>query len=82
MNAESLNPDHNLKNFRISGMVVLSVIVDKDGDVEDVRVLSGRRLFAGAAADAVRQWKFSPIMTKGKPTRVNVYLNNEFPCGG
>jgi TonB family protein len=52
-------PEEALKN-RITGTIVLHVILEKDGTVRQVEVVSGRPLFAQAAVDAVRQWKYRP----------------------
>ena len=54
------------------GVVSLDAIIGEDGSVTSVRVLSGdvHPDFAIAAADAVRQWRFSPTLLNGKPVDV------------
>jgi TonB family protein len=52
---------------RIQGLVMLSVLIDKDGRVEDLKVLSGNPELTDAAIAAVRQWKYTPF-TKGNKT--------------
>jgi len=60
----------------VQGPVVLSVLVDTDGMVEQVHVVSGEPQLAGAAEDAVRQWRFQPYLSHGQAaefeTRVTV----------
>jgi protein TonB len=54
---------------RVQGIVVLEAVVDVQGRVEDVRVLGSIPLLDRAAIDAVRQWRYSPLVLNGKPTR-------------
>jgi TonB family protein len=46
------------KRMRIEGEVRLSVTVDPDGKVTDVKPISGNHMLSTAAEDAVRKWKF------------------------
>jgi TonB family protein len=46
------------KRMRIQGDVKLSVTVDADGKVTDIKEVSGNRMLSVAAEEAVRQWKF------------------------
>jgi TonB family protein len=60
----------------VQGAVLLHVRVNPDGTLGEVTVVSGPPLLAAAAADAVWQWRFKPLLTKGSPagfeTRVKV----------
>jgi protein TonB len=70
---------------KISGIVTLSLIVDKEGNPVNVHVIKSIADTVGvsqreaaltldqAAVDAVRQYKFSPATKNGVP--VAVYLN-------
>lgn len=50
-----------LKEKKISGVVVLTVVVDEDGRVTEVSARpADNPEFATAAMDAVRQWRFEP----------------------
>ena len=63
----------------LEGDVMLEIVVQRDGAVGDVRVLRG--LGAGLdqrAADAVRQWRFSPARRFGTPVDVLVEVAVEF----
>lgn len=54
------------------GTVTLDAVIGQDGSVNSVRVVSGdvHPDLAIAAADAVRQWRFSPTLLNGQPVEV------------
>lgn len=49
------------------GDVVLDVTLKEDGTVDRVDLIDGHPLLAEAAASAVRQWRYRPLLVKGKP---------------
>ena len=55
---------------RVSGAVVVEVVVDQAGNVASARVLSGHALLRDAAASAARQWKWNPTYLTGVPVQV------------
>ena len=62
------------RKARIQGVVILQTIIDKEGNITDVKVLKGLPMgLADAAVDAVKQWKYEPATLNGKP--VAVYFN-------
>jgi TonB family protein len=65
------------------GVVPIEAIVGKDGSVTTVRVVSAdvHPDFAIAAADAVRQWKFSPTLLNGQPVEVVIMVSVTFTLG-
>jgi len=54
---------------QVQGVVILEAIVDRDGRVEDVRVLRSIPLLDKAAIAAVQQWRYSPLLLNGTPER-------------
>jgi TonB family protein len=48
------------RRMRITGEVKLSVTVDADGKVTDIKEIGGNHMLSIAAEDAVRKWKFAP----------------------
>jgi TonB family protein len=59
----------SLELARVQGTVVLDAIIRPDGTIGDIKVLSSASpLFAQAAVDAVRQWRYSPISFEGLVT--------------
>ena len=63
---------------RISGIVIVECVIDKNGAVADVQVLKPLPFgLDQAAVDAVRRWKFKPASLNGQATDVlfNVTVN-------
>jgi periplasmic protein TonB len=64
------------KAKKIHGTVVLQAIVNKQGKVDSLQLVSGDALLAQAAAEAVKQWRYKPYSHNGEPsdfqTRVTV----------
>jgi protein TonB len=54
----------------VSGTVVLEAVVDEEGNVSAVKVLSGHAFLVNAAVQAVKQWKYSPTVLNGEPVPV------------
>ena len=63
---------------RISGAVEIDCLIDETGRVTGVRVLSGHALLAPAAADAVRQWVYSPTRLNGAAVAVLLTVSVRF----
>jgi protein TonB len=53
---------------RLAAIVVLEAEVDTRGVVKTVKVLSGHPLFDDPALEAVRQWRYQPLLLNGDPT--------------
>ncbi len=70
------------KAARIQGQVVLKVVIGTAGDVQSVDVLSGDSLLAGAAIDAVKQWKYRPYILNGTPETVETTATIVFTLAG
>ncbi|MFP5379887.1 MAG: energy transducer TonB, partial [Vicinamibacteria bacterium] len=63
----------------IEGEVVMEITVRRDGRVGDVRILQGLdRGLDDRAAQAVRQWRFSPATLRGSAVDVIVEVAVEF----
>jgi TonB family protein len=63
---------------KLAGVIVLNVVVDRDGSVVDVHALNGPEVFASAATDALRWWRFEPYRVEGKPVVVETTVAVEF----
>lgn len=48
------------KRMRIAGMVRVEVTVAADGSVTEAKTISGNKMLAPAAEEAIRKWKFEP----------------------
>lgn len=66
---------------RIEGTVVLHALISREGNVESLQVISGHPLLAGAALDAVRQWRYRPYVLNGQPVEVETQVTVNFTLG-
>jgi len=58
------------KITRVQGVVVLEAVINKEGAIESLRVVSGNTLLNQAALDAVNQWRYKPTLLSGDPVDV------------
>jgi len=58
----------------ISGVVLLQALIDKEGRVADVKLISGPKELADAAMGAVQQWRYRPYLLMGKPVEVRTQI--------
>jgi periplasmic protein TonB len=62
------------RKARIQGVVIVQAIIDKEGNVTNVKVLKGLPMgLDQSAVEAIKKWKFDPATLNGKP--VAVYYN-------
>ena len=54
----------------IEGEVTMLVRIDRDGTVDTVEQLSGEPILGRAAAEAVEQWRYTPLRIGGAPVNV------------
>ncbi len=69
------------RQARIQGTVVLHAIIDKDGKVAQLEVVSGHPLLVQAALDAVKQWRYKPTLLNGDPVEVDTTIQVTFTMG-
>jgi protein TonB len=53
---------------KVTGTVILEAVVATDGTVDGVKVLRPVRFLDQAAIDAVKQWRYKPLVLNGVPT--------------
>lgn len=58
------------KSVRLSGRVVVQIMIDEKGNVETAKVISGHILFRASSERAALQAKFEPFKLSGKPVKV------------
>jgi protein TonB len=66
------------KDAHIQGVVLMNVIVDKEGNVANIQLISGHPLLAPAAIDAVKQWKYKPYLLNESPVEVETQVHVNF----
>jgi protein TonB len=52
---------------QLEGLVILEATVDTEGRVQSVRVLSSHGSFDQATINAVKQWRYAPLVLNGQP---------------
>jgi periplasmic protein TonB len=71
---------------RLSAVVILEAHVGTDGRVQSVRILRGAPIFDDSAIEAVKQWRYQPLLLNGVPTEfiltVTVAFNLVGPTSG
>jgi protein TonB len=66
------------KAARIQGTVRFTVIVGKDGAVQQLQLISGHPLLVPAAQEAVKQWVYQPTLLNGEPVEVLTQIDVSF----
>jgi TonB family protein len=66
------------KNQHISGNVLVDALIDANGKVTTMKVVSGPVLLHQAAMDALKQWKYHPAMLDGKPVPMHLSVTLQF----
>jgi TonB family protein len=63
---------------RLKGVIVLDVVVGRDGNVAQVRALNGPQILSQSAVEALRWWRFQPYRVDGQPVVVETTVAVEF----
>jgi TonB family protein len=62
----------------LKGVIVLDVVVGRDGSVVKMHARNGPEVLAQAAMDAMRWWRFTPYRVDGQPMVVETTVAVEF----
>lgn len=77
--SRSVAPDYPLlaRQMKVQGAVILQALISREGNIEELRIVSGPDILAAAAREAVRQWHFRPYYQNGRPmqTQARVTVN-------
>jgi protein TonB len=66
------------KSQRIEGAVRVDALVDPNGRISSMKVVSGPVLLHQAAMDALHQWKYQPATLDGKPVSMHLTVTVQF----
>jgi protein TonB len=66
------------KVARIQGTVSLSITIDTDGSVKSIEEISGPRELIAAATEAVRQWRYKPVVFQGQAREATTVVDLVF----
>lgn len=70
------------RSARIQGDVVLTAIISRSGDIENLALVSGHPMLVPAAMEAVKQWHYRPYLLNGEPTEVETTITVTFRIAG
>jgi periplasmic protein TonB len=63
---------------KLQGVIVLDLIVGRDGRVLEVHALNGPEILAQSATEALRWWRFEPYRVDGQPLVAETTVAVEF----
>ncbi len=66
------------RNQHVGGDVKVDALIDANGRVTSMNVLSGPTLLHQAAMDALHQWKYQPATLDGKPVPMHLTITIQF----
>jgi protein TonB len=70
------------RQARIQGQVLLQAEISKDGNIQNLRLISGHPMLAPAAIEAVKQWRYKPYYLNGEPVEVETQITVIFSLSG
>ncbi|HXJ85680.1 MAG TPA: energy transducer TonB [Candidatus Binatia bacterium] len=59
---------------RVQGEVVLSAIIDANGQITNLQLVSGHPMLVPSAISAVKQWRYKPYLLNGQPVEVETTI--------
>jgi len=69
------------RQARVQGQVQIDAILDDQGNVIDMRVVSGPPLLYQAALDALKKWRYEPTYLNDQPIAVEMIVTITFQLG-
>lgn len=59
---------------RVQGEVLLSALIDSNGQITNLQLISGHPMLVPAAIAAVKQWRYKPYLLNGQPVEVETTI--------
>ena len=66
------------QRMNVEGSVVLEALIGTDGVIQHLHVLSGPAILAPAAQQAVKEWKFKPVVQNGQAVETKAKITVNF----
>jgi protein TonB len=66
------------RQAKIAGAVVIDAVIDTQGNVVEMKTVSGPQILALAAMEALRQWKYEPTILGGEAFPVRLLITITF----
>jgi protein TonB len=68
----------NALSMRVQGAVQMEATINKEGNISNLKVLSGDAVLARAATEAVKQWRYKPYFLNGEPVEIQTQITVNF----
>jgi periplasmic protein TonB len=62
------------RQARVQGDVVLNAVIDANGNIQNLQLISGHPMLVPAAIAAVREWRYKPYLLNGQPVEVETTI--------
>ena len=66
------------QHTNVQGSVILQALISAEGSVQSLRVLSGPAILSAAAQQAVREWRFKPVVQNGQAVETKARITVNF----
>ena len=66
------------RTARVQGEVVLNAVIDTNGQIQNLQLVSGHPMLVPAAIVAVKQWRYKPYLLNGQPVEVETTITVTF----
>jgi len=66
------------RQTHLAGVVLIDAVIDENGNVMEMKVVSGHPLLIQSALNAVRQWKYKPTYLNDVPVPVQLIITITF----
>jgi protein TonB len=66
------------RTARVTDTVVLSALINKQGQIENLTVVRGHVLLRDATVKAVREWRYKPTLLNGEAVEVQTTISISF----
>lgn len=76
----SVPPNYPLlaRQMKVQGAVSLQALISREGNIQELQILSGPAILAVAAREAVKQWHFKPYLQNGVPVETEARITVNF----
>jgi protein TonB len=78
--SQPVKPSYPLlaRQMKVEGSVILQALIGRDGLIQNLQVVSGPPILAGAAEEAVKQWHFKPHYQGADPVETQARITVNF----
>lgn len=66
------------RSTRTAGVVRVELLIDENGEIEQIRSVTGPTLLQESAKDAVRKWKFRPMIIESQTVKIIGFVSFNF----